>query len=135
MDPHSAEGEGEGATSAGVSATSTRSGPPPTRVSSVASDSVQQSGLQHHDFMFTDEASIAKGLRSLVKDAQARVLETLGEANTRKFNTVGFCQQRPVQILSPFQLPLGPLRRAWKTAFDEVRGKMKTFCYAYQYTC
>jgi len=76
-------------------------------------------------YMFVDEESVGGGWRRLAAGIAAReqeqILLRLGETNASKFNTVGFCQDRPVQILSPFSVPPGPLRRAWMEQFLEVR--------------
>jgi len=146
MKPHSVEG----AASAGSASSrprvrtagtgsetdaAARSGPPPKRVSSVGSagsDSAQLAGLEYHELafdrcMFIDEASIKEGWRSraedIVRTERSLILEILGEANTRKFNTVGFCEKRPVQIISPFLVPPGSLRREWMNEFFELHGR------------
>lgn len=83
------------------------------------------------EFMFIDEASVAKGWRDFAARTAAaereEILRSLGEANAGKFHAVGFCQERPVQILSPFSVPPGPLRRAWMNEFLKVCVELNNF--------
>jgi len=72
------------------------------------------------EFFFADDASIRSLVTRVSKDEQAHVLEALGENYTAAFKTVGFCRQRPVQIVSPFAFPPGPERRSFLEAFAEV---------------
>jgi len=71
-------------------------------------------------FFFADDASIRSLVTRVSMNEQAHVLEALGETYTAAFQTVGFCHQRPVQILSPFAFPPGPERRSFLEAFTEV---------------
>jgi len=75
--------------------------------------------------MFVDFASVERGLRQwAAKRYEAEkqsVLNELPAAYCDKFGSVGFCRGRPVQVLSPFQVPLGSaLRAAWMEAFQKV---------------
>jgi len=85
------------------------------------------SSARHENFMFMDQTSVVQGWRTLVAKVLAKekqhIVCALGETNASKFNKVGFCLKRPVQILSPFAVPPGPLRRAWINQFLEVRAK------------
>jgi hypothetical protein len=48
------------------------------------------------------------------------ILRQLPNKYVSSFGELGFCQGRPVQILSPYQAPLGALRQEWMQAFMEV---------------
>ena len=90
-------------------------------------------------YVFVDEESVGGGWRKLAAGIAAReqeqILRRLGETNASKFNTVGFCQDRPVQILSPFSVPPGSLRRAWMDQFLEVRWLLDDFYILYAFHC
>ena len=94
-------------------------------VSSSSSTKNNAVSARHKNFMFTDQTSVVQGWRALAAEVLAKeklqIVCALGATNAGKFNTVGFCSKRPVQILSPFAVPLGPLRRAWMKQFLEVR--------------
>jgi len=95
--------------------------------------------LSFDGYMFIDEDSISQGWRSLAKamveNEQNHILKTL-DANTNKFNTVGFCKEQSVQIISPFLVPPGPLRAQWMESFLDVSANLdKTCCFAcFEYT-
>jgi len=81
--------------------------------------------------MFIDQASLTQvSWSDLAKKAQdeerAQVMRVLGEDGADIFNAAGFCRTKPVQILSPFSVPLGPLRRAWMNEFLKVRDRGDT---------
>jgi len=67
-----------------------------------------------------DDDSIRNIVTRVISEEKAHVLKMLGAAYTDTINTVGFCQRRPVQILSPFDIGPGPLRRNFLEAFAEV---------------
>ena len=48
------------------------------------------------------------------------ILRQLPNKYVSSFGELGFCQGRPVQILSPYQVPLGALRQEWMQAFMKV---------------
>jgi len=87
----------------------------------------QQNNSNNDDgnaFMFLDHNSVMEGWRTFAAQVsakeQSQVLRALGDAVTRKFNSVGFCRERPVKLLSPFSVPLGPVRRTWMNEFAKV---------------
>ena len=41
------------------------------------------------------------------------------------FAQIGFCHERPVQIVSPYSIPPGKLRREWMEAFAELKSEGK----------
>ena len=74
--------------------------------------------------LFVDHDSLVRGLRQRAAAWFAaerdRVLSELPAEYRRQFGAVGFCRGKPVQIVSPYQVPLGPLRRQWMDAFQKV---------------
>ena len=76
------------------------------------------------NFLFVDDDSVLRGLRKhaalLYETEKHEVLNQLPDQYLSSLGEVGFCQGRPVQILSPYQVPLGALRRDWIQAFLKV---------------
>ena len=71
-------------------------------------------------FHCTDDASIRNMIRNISSEEREHVLATLGPDYTNAFHTVGFCDKRPVQILSPFDIEPGPQRRAFLETLASV---------------
>ena len=61
----------------------------------------------------TDAESIRGLIKTVAVKERERVLGLLGADYASRFNTVGFCQRRPVQILSPYAFEPGPERRVF----------------------
>jgi len=77
------------------------------------------------DAFFLDEGSIRKFVQQTMTNQFAaekkRTLECLPLEYRNRFHTMGFYggDRRPVQILSPYDLPPGPLRRTWLEVFSQ----------------
>jgi len=75
-------------------------------------------------FMLIDQRSVEQGswhalAKKVAAEEERQLIQSLGDT-AKKFNTVGYCRKLQVQILSPFSVPLGPLRRKWFDEFLEV---------------
>jgi hypothetical protein len=76
------------------------------------------------EFAFIDSDSIrAEGhlrLTSLYEQERKTLLAKLPEAYKSRFRTVGFYHDKPVMIVSPYDVPYGETRRLWMEAFFKV---------------
>jgi hypothetical protein len=76
------------------------------------------------EFAFIDSDSIrAEGhlrLTSLYEQERNTLLAKLPEAYKSRFRTVGFYHDKPVMIVSPYDVPYGETRRLWMEAFFKV---------------
>ena len=75
--------------------------------------------------VFVDFDSVDRDFRAyarqLYRRETRRVLDQLPAEYRAKFDSIGFCRGRPVQVVSPYQVPLGKLRAEWMEAFRKVR--------------
>lgn len=97
----------------------------------------QQHTQQHEELLFVNHETLERGLHrhaaALFAKERQRVLDQLPAAYRENFGAVGFCRKRPVQIVSPYQVPLGPLRTEWMDAFCKVstaKSSKFSFCFA-----
>ena len=90
-------------------------------ISSAAAPLMQVSKQRSYFYHCTDEAGIRSIIRTISSEEREHVLTTLGPDYTNAFHTVGFCDKRPVQILSPFDIEPGPERRAFLETLALVR--------------
>jgi len=67
-----------------------------------------------------DDATIRNLVARVSSEERAHVLNTLGSTYTDSLKSVAFCKKCPVQILSPFDIDPGRLRRKWLKAFAAV---------------
>lgn len=76
--------------------------------------------------IMVDERSIVEGFSHAVKALTAKerheVFSQLPNFHVEKFGSLGYCHERPAQIISPFEVPPVTLRRKWIDVFFEVRG-------------
>ena len=77
------------------------------------------------NLIMVDEKSVEDGFTTAVKaitaEERKKVLKELPELYVKSFGGLGFCNGRPAQIISPFEVPLGSLRRKWVDKCSEVR--------------
>ena len=70
---------------------------------------------------FVDEESIIATSREVLKQQyeaeSAAVLRSLTDDYKARFRTAGFCRDKPVQILSPYDVPPGEMRKKWFEKF------------------
>ena len=89
--------------------------------SSTSSDSI----MEFQKLVFVDEDSMQQGFRLMAEQLCARerklVESFLPAPYMAMYSTIGFCRGKPVQILAPYAVPLGLLRKQWIEAFLEVR--------------
>lgn len=76
------------------------------------------------DYYCMDDASI-RGLVEVLAQERAHILQALGSTYKASLHSVGFCQEKPVQIVSPFDLQPGKLRRSFLETFAAVGGGAK----------
>jgi hypothetical protein len=76
------------------------------------------------NFTFIDSESIRAechlSLTYLYEQERKTILGKLPEAYKARFRTVGFYQDKPVMIVSPYDVPYGESRRLWMEAFFKV---------------
>jgi len=68
-----------------------------------------------------DDASIRNLVLRITSEERAHILKTLGSSYTAAFHSTGFCEKRPIQIVSPFDVEPGQIRRAFLEEFTKVR--------------
>jgi len=71
-----------------------------------------------------DDASIRNLVKVLAQE-RSHILQALGSTYREFLHSVGFCQAKPVQILSPFDIQPGSLRREFLENFTAVSGGAK----------
>ena len=77
------------------------------------------------DLVFVDEDSVKEGVNRVVQAAAERerndVVNALPLSYRNLLSRVGFCQNQPVYVLSPYQVPLGEHRKKWMQEFVQMR--------------
>lgn len=75
--------------------------------------------------IFVTGETITKGSRRILKDCWTKetqsVLGELPESYKAAFRSVGYCNGKHVQILSPYDVPPGKMRLMWMESFEKVR--------------
>jgi len=99
-------------------------GPPAAATAPHQGATKQQQQLDDECLLFVNHETLERGLHrhaaALFEKERQRVLDQLPTAYREQFGAIGFCQERPGQIVSPYQVPLGPLRAKWMEAFCKV---------------
>lgn len=76
------------------------------------------------NFAFIDSESIRAEWTSSFKDLyeveRISILSKLPDSYKMRFRTIGFYENKPIMIVSPYDVPHGEIRRLWMEAFFKV---------------
>ena len=79
--------------------------------------------MEEHTFVDADSIRAAwkKGAKVAFEIEKQSVLDALPDTYRARFRQIGFAEERrPVQILGPYDVPPGPLRKQWMAEFKKV---------------